>query len=331
MSEEWRMGDERRRQGGERWAAVEARVRREWGLQLPDSFCRFHVFLQGLGAAERRALTDMDVAPAGISDLFDDPGLSARPGIDARAHGRYYRDPPEFLTFLHGGSDGLHYGLWSDDGSACAGVASYSTHDGGDIDTSAHTPLEAIRVLIERHWRDLADDDGDADHLAARRHGLELLREALTGLETGDRDETGAGYVRAYDSAAGSADPARVATLDGAGALVTGETAPERPVHRAPGGFRFAQARYPLLDDPAGSTRLVADARRRLAHGDPAEALALGRDLHWASAGDPVREALANELLVGAYQALGRSSLAGIAQAHHDHRDLPNVTVLGSR
>ncbi|MBO3675821.1 ADP-ribosylation family protein [Streptomyces sp. NEAU-YJ-81] len=326
------MGDEQRiRQDGERWAAVEERVRRGWGLQLPESFLRFFVFLQGLGVAERRVLADMDVAPVGISDLFDDPGLSARPGIDARAHGRYYRDPPEFLTFLHGGSDGLHYGLWSDDGSTCDTVASYYTHDGGDIDTNAQTPLEAIRVLIERHWRDLADDDGDADQMAARRHGLELLREALTRLETGDRDETGALYVRAYDVVAAPAAPARVATVDGAGALVTGETSPERPVHRGPGAHRFAHTLYPLLDDPAGAARLAEDARRRLAHGDPAEALALGRDLHWASAGDPAREALANELLVGAYQALGRSSLAGIAQAHHDHRDLANVIVLGPR
>ncbi|WP_275557922.1 hypothetical protein [Streptomyces sp. 5-6(2022)] len=150
--------------------------------------------------------------------------------------------------------------MWSDDGSTCDGVASYYTHDGDDIDTSHHTPLEAIRALIERHWRDPAADDGDADHLAARRHGLELLREALTRLETGDRDETGAGYVRAYDGAAGPADPARVATLDGAGALVSGETAPERPVQ--PGlRPRPVQGRSPLLR--------AGHPRHRTAHAPP--------------------------------------------------------------
>ncbi|WP_043236413.1 hypothetical protein [Streptomyces violaceusniger] len=106
--------------------------------------------------------------------------------------------------------------------------------------------------------------------MAARRHGLELLREALTGLETRDRDETGALYVRAYDGVVAPPGPARAATLDGAGALVSGETSPQRPVHRGPGAHRFARTLYPLLDDPAGAARLAEDARRRLAHGDPA-------------------------------------------------------------
>jgi non-ribosomal peptide synthetase component F len=64
----------------------------------------------------------------------------------------------------------------------------------------------------------------------------------------------------------------------------------------------------------------VEDARRRCAEGDATEALVLGRDLHWASAGEPDLEALANELLTLAYRALDRPALAGIADAHHRHR-----------
>ncbi|MFI1092645.1 hypothetical protein [Streptomyces sp. NPDC020917] len=57
----------------------------------------------------------------------------------------------------------------------------------------------------------------------------------------------------------------------------------------------------------------VREARRCCAVGDPDEALILGRDLCWASVGDPECEVYANELLVMAYQALGRPTLAGIA------------------
>lgn len=69
---------------------------------------------------------------------------------------------------------------------------------------------------------------------------------------------------------------------------------------------------YALFDDITALRANVEDARRRCAQGDPTEALLLGRDLHWAAAGDPDREALATELLLLAYRALDRPALAGI-------------------
>ncbi|MEU8828131.1 hypothetical protein [Streptomyces sp. NPDC048636] len=317
-----RMPYERRR------TAVADRVLREWGVTLPESFFRFWTFLEGLGPVERQALADMDVAVAGVTDLCADPGLPARDGVDVRVHGRYYRDPPEFLTFLHGGSDGLHYGLWFDDGRDCDGVASYYTHDGGGIDRTWRTPLEALRARLELHWRDLADDDAESAYVAARMSGLERLREALTALETGDRTEVGLAYGNAYGAGLPPEDPDRITTLDAGGALVAGRTALDRPPHGGADEYRFARYMYGLFDDAAAVETCAADALRWCADGDPAEALVLGRDLHWASAGDPVREARANTLLVAAYRALGRTSLLEIAEAHHQHRDLPRVDVL---
>ncbi|MGW5731801.1 MULTISPECIES: hypothetical protein [Streptomyces] len=311
-------------------AAVEERVLREWGFELPDSLFRFWDFLGSLGPAEERARQDLMVSPAGILDLFADPGLLPRDGIDGRVHGRYYRDPPEFLTFLHGGSDGLHFGLWFDDGRTCTGVASYYNNDGGDIDTHPATPLEALRSVIELAWRDLADDmqeEGTSDRLA----DLGLLRDALSALETGDRSETGLAYSQAYAWNRRPVDPDRVTTLDGAGARVSGETALGRPAHHGADAYTFATHLYALFDDPAALEAAVREARGRCAAGDPAEALVLGRDLHWASGGDPDREALATELLTTAYRALGRPGLAEIAEAHHRHRSLPHVTVLEPR
>ncbi|QUI30108.1 ADP-ribosylation family protein [Streptomyces alfalfae] len=304
---------------------VAARVLRDWGFELPDALFRFWTFLESLGPVESRALGEMDVSPAGVMDLFADPARGPRAGIDVRVHGRYYRDPPEFLTFLHGGSDGLHHGLWFDDGRTPRGVASYHTHDGGGVDMSAATPLEAVRALLERCWRDL-DDDERSDEAAARRARLGRLREHLTAHETGDRPETGLAYSRAYDNSVRPRD--RVTTLDGAGALVPGETALGRPAQHAVDEYRFAAHMHAVFEDPAELEAAVAEARRRLAAGDPTEALVLGRDLHWASGGDPVREAAAAELLPAAYRALDRPALAAVAEAHHRHRDLPHVDVL---
>ncbi|MGW6023498.1 ADP-ribosylation family protein [Streptomyces sp. NPDC055099] len=260
-------------------------------------------------------------------DLFGEPERMPVGDIDVRVHGRYYRDPPEFLTFMHGGTDGLHYGLWFDDGRTCSTVASYYNNDGGGIDTTASTPLEAVRALLERFWRDLQDDERD-EEADVRSGQLALLRDALTAVETGDRPEVGLAYSSKYDRATGPVDPHRITTLDGAGGLASGASTLDRPGHRGVDEYKFATYMYDLFDDAAALRANVEDARRRCAQGDPTEALLLGRDLHWASAGDTDREALAHELLVLAYRALDRPALRAIAEAHHRHRSLPQVDVL---
>jgi hypothetical protein len=310
-----------------RESRIRERFHQDWGLELPESIFRFWAFHQSLGPVEREALGDLGVGPYGIMDLFTDPEAQPRSGVDIRVHGRYYRDPPEFVTFMYGNTDGLHFGLWFEDGHVCSGVASYYSNDGGGIDTSAGTPLEAVRAVLERVWYDLEDDD--PEEAAAMQPGLTLLRERLTEFETGDRPEVGQAYSDRYNPPfVPPVDPDRITTLDEAGALAAGETALDRPAHNGADAYKFGTHMYGLFDDPAAVEASVADARRRCAAGDPTEALVLGRDLHWASAGDPTREAYSHELLVMAYRALGRPSLAGIAGAHHRHRSLPTVKVL---
>ncbi|WP_433511057.1 hypothetical protein ACQP2T_45465 [Nonomuraea sp. CA-143628] len=318
-------------------AAIEERLARDWGFRLPDSIFRFRGFLLSLGPAEKQALEDLELVPFGIMDLFDDPARNARAGIDVRVHGRYYRDPPEFLTFMHGGSDGLHFGLWYDDGRTCAGVASYYNNDGGGVGLPSRTPLEVVRDTLEWGWRHVGDqDDEPADPMdldvVARRHRLRLLREALMTVETGDRDEQGEDYHNAYRHSPElleRGDPDRIETLDGGGALVDGDTLIERGRQRPWDDYDFCTAlQKELTDDLVAREARIAEARRRCAAGHPADALTLGRDLHWISAGDPELERHANELLTMAYRALGRDNLAAIAQAHHRHRDLPQVHVL---
>ncbi|MFD0548107.1 hypothetical protein ACFQ0X_02235 [Streptomyces rectiviolaceus] len=168
----------------------------------------------------------------------------------------------------------------------------------------------------------------DDDEVTARRSRLALLRDALTAVETGERPEVGIAYSRAYDTAIAPVDPDRITTLDGAGALASGGSALDRPAHNGADEYKFATYMYALFDDAGALRESVEEARRRCSAGDPTEALLLGRDLHWASVGDPTREALANELLVTAYRALDRPGLAETADAHHRHRSLPKVNVL---
>ncbi|BBJ46708.1 hypothetical protein SSPO_094260 [Streptomyces antimycoticus] len=77
--------------------------------------------------------------------------------------------------------------------------------------------------------------------MAAPRNGPKLLREALTGLETGGREETGALSeetsalsMRAHGGVVAPPGPARVATLDGAGPLGSGGPGPGRSAGAGP-------------------------------------------------------------------------------------------------
>jgi hypothetical protein len=317
-------------------AAIERRFADDWGIELPDSIFRYWQFLLTLGPVEQHALRDADLQPYGIMGLFDDPARPPREGLDVRVHGRYYRDPPEFLTFMHGGTDGLHFGLWYDDGRTCTGVASYYNNDGGGVGLPSGTPLEAVREGIEWHQDHLDDEAGEDEPIAAdvaeERFRLRALREVLLAFETGDRPEEGDAYHETYreeDEILEQGDPSRFETLDGGGALTDGESV-------VPRGRQLPYDRYDwctdlhkqLTGDPGVVAAWVTEALQRCADGDPASALTLGRDLHWASEGDAEREHQAHELLVAAYRALGRHNLAGITDAHHRHRDLPQVGVL---
>lgn len=319
-------------------AAAEERIAQEWGIELPDSIFQFHTFLLSLRSAEKRALSVLGISPMGVMDLLSDPMRVPRDGIDVRVHDRYYCDPPEFITFMHGGSDGLHFGLWYDDGRTCTGVCSYYNNDGGGVGLPSGTPLQAVRERIETHWEHVEYDESqipDTPLNAAQmevKFRLRALRHALMAFETGDRPEEGAAYTKAYGPSQDllqSGDPHRFETLDGGGALVTGELSIPRGRQRPYDDYDFCtKVETDLLSDPAALQTYAAEARRRCAAGDAADALTLGRDLHWASNREPERERLAHELLVLAYRALGRDNLAAITDAHYRHRHLPQVGIL---
>ncbi|MGR6999285.1 hypothetical protein ACU686_15955 [Yinghuangia aomiensis] len=156
--------------------------------------------------------------------------------------------------------------------------------------------------------------------------------------ETGDRPEHGRDYdlwCSRGDDWYRIVDPARVTTLDGAGALVTGTTVLYRG-HQRKGEDRTLtdRIREALAADPSALQQLVADAKDRCRAGDPAEALALGRDLHFISDDDSLprrariaeRERAAAELLAMAYRSLGRDNLAELAELDLRERKIPWAT-----
>lgn len=309
---------------------IERRFRAEWGVDLPDSIFTFWEFVLSLGPVQRQAFDqDLELSMCGILDFFDDPTWYPADG-DARMHWRYYWDPPEFLTFLNGSYPAEHYGLWFDDGRSCAGVVGHSPKDNSDFGLpDGVTPLQVVRDQIEVIA--LHDDGSDEP----KHHRLRLLRDTLMEYETGDWPEQGNEYIlRSYphrDGWYGSVDATRVTTLDGAGALVTGETVlPRGPQQAGEDRALTERIRTALTGDRQALAAGVAEAKRRCAAGDPAEALALGRDLHFISDDGAVRrnriadhERYAAELLVMAYRALGRDNLAELAALDHHERDIP--------
>lgn len=311
---------------------IERRFRDEWGVELPDSIFTFWEFLSSLGPTERQAFhEDLQLYTVGILDFFDDPEWHPSDG-DPRMHWRYYWDPPEFLTFLDGPYPGEHYGLWFDDGRTCAGVLGHSPRDNTDFGLpDGVTPLQVVRDKIETH---AMHNDGEEPECSRR---VWLLRQRLMEYETADWPEQGREYtLRPYPHRDGwydSADETRITTLDGAGALVTGETVlPRGPQEASEDRALTERIHTALTSDAQALEDQVAEAKRRCAAGDPAEALALGRDLHFISDDGAVgrnriadRERYAAGLLVLAYRALGRDNLAELAELDHREREIPRA------
>lgn len=295
-----------------RFPGVADRVRRVYGLRLPRHVAVFAALWASTrdDPAEREAMDYLGLRPWGVSDYFGEGGLGlvGRDGLDERLHCRFRRDPAEFVTVMSGDSDGLHFGLWYDDPAELpAFIAHNYARDSAETWTEGFpTLLDEVRWRVERVFADYGPDGEEGVMLRPLLGALDWftgpVREALAadgpiGSAGADRP---AGSISIFPVLPpGSGDP---------------RTA-EAEVRLA--GFRSAS---PEAD------RWIADAARELAAGLPAYALAVGAELHWLDR-DEYREA-GRDLLVGAYRALGRDALAGTAEIHAAHRDLPRVDVL---
>jgi hypothetical protein len=285
-----------------RFPDVAARFESVYGLPLPRHLRFGAAFFLGLSAEESEVC---HVSLAGFASWFW--WLASKSGeptatLDGRLEGRFRSDPPEFVTIASGAMDGSHWGLFYDEPGLPTLVAHGFARDDGVVRPARTTLLASIRSEVNTRRGRAADD-------ARRVRAVVGWLDALRPLEDAARAEQGI--------AAPPASRIELA-MGGVGAHLPGWSPPQDLPDR--------DARWEayVADAPAVAT-WIARADQELARGNGGLALVLGRELHHADR-DPHREAC-TRLLVGAYEALGRAPLAGIARVHHANRDLRSVTV----
>lgn len=301
----------------ERFDAVAARFAAVYGLRLPRHLAVFAAFFDSLGATGRDVVGDeLGLRTGGVTDYFAPDGLAltGRDGLDERLESRFRCDPPEFVTFMYGDTDGLHYGLWYDDPAELPSLVAYNyARDSAETWTDGLlTPLAQVARRIE-DLDEEADDEPDDDPDGARqRAAVRLHLQAFLGADQ---------QACAQDGPARWAHTARPDILASPGPALPADAGDPR------GGRRHHEQRYQGYRARSPEVRdWIALAERELAAGQPAYALVLGRELHWFDAEDYRADAL--RLMTAAYRALGRDALAEIATVHHAHRDLRSVAVL---
>ena len=273
-----------------------------WGLAFPADLVDLCRAFRALGKEQARALPQ-DTHFDGVSVLLS-RALRTREGVDPRLHGRHFRDPPELVTVLTGNTDGLHFGLWYDDPKLPPAflLRSYARKE----EPFTFAGETAYDVLVRR------------------------LEDAIVAGWAGDAKEARAVLLALRPNSAAPVtrpppfdNPSRIATCSGVRVWAPGGKASDRYADVVARG-----AIGELLSE--GALRPAVDeAVARCRAGDPAEALALGHDLHfYATADHPERATAAVELLEAAYRALGREALAGVLKVHEAHRDLPSAHVI---
>jgi hypothetical protein len=94
----------------QRFPAVSDRVRQVFGLRLPRHLAVFCALWHSADDDERRGIEYLMANPFGVTEYFGDNGLRliGRDGLDERLHGRFRRDPAEFVTVMAGDSPCCH-------------------------------------------------------------------------------------------------------------------------------------------------------------------------------------------------------------------------------
>jgi hypothetical protein len=274
-------------------------VRSVWGLTLPRTLAVYHAFHLAIAELPSAVQTASCTRKGGILDRLAHGGwdLVLREGLDERVHCRFRQDPPEMLSFAWGESDGLHFGLWYDTADEAIAVVHNYARDSAETWLTGDHPLSVCR----NRWRYDAPPSGETGF------AIRLYLEELAWFEEEERRVAGNTCAEALAE--------RPALLGGPGCV---------PAAELPLGVSERVDAY--RNDPETVDGWMAQARDVLEAGNPAMALALGRELHWFDH-DRYREE-AGALLLAAYEALGRTAHAGILRAHLALRDERSVNVL---
>lgn len=290
----------------DRHAAVAAHFATLYGFVLSEQVALLAALFTSLDADEKRAASALELAPAGVTTWFTH-GLDRplKPGLDARLDYRYWCTPPEAVTILTGGADGLHFGLFHDalDKPAWLVTQCYARDDAMTISATGRqtTILDHLHILARR-----AIGDGiDCAPLLPAIEELAAASEDIVDRE--HRPKKLRGPILRYD------------TVRGVGPVLPPKSSPSPSWPN-----KATRTKAYDANDTARIEQWISDARAALVATDPGLAILVGSDLFF------LRTRYQNEaveLLTRGYEAIGRAPLADIVRLHHAHRDLASVHV----
>jgi hypothetical protein len=117
-------------------AQNQAKLKEIYGVNFPDSLFWLHEFIvEQRDCEDPIDLADVGLYPSGVLGLLlnNDLDLIKFTG-DPVLYDRYYRDVPEFFTYLSGDCDGQHWGMLLDEPTdGFRGVAMYWNNDGAEM------------------------------------------------------------------------------------------------------------------------------------------------------------------------------------------------------
>ncbi len=268
-------------------------LRELYGIEFPDelfAFWDWHQALTGDAAAGFKALgLSLHGAPDVLAGKFDDRELR----YPALLHWRYQYDPPELFTVMTGNTDGLHWGYWFDDpGRLPPVVASFYARDAFEL-TQHGSLFHALATHLAHHRRGNRENRKyDMAHAAEYDEELvafDALRAALPRLVPA---------------------PVRTSTImtdEGMGIVVPRDQVADWSVP---------------TDGELAHAEILAFVEAEILAGRPGTALLVGKRL-WDG-----NRLFAFDVLIRAYEALGREPLRAVATVHREHPSLPSLDIL---
>ena len=287
--------------------SIQTKLTEYYGLEFPESIFLLADFLNEYPTAELKGdLDSIGVFPSGILSLILNPNISTLKwkGVPV-LHFRYYRDVPEFFTYLHGDTDGLHWGLLLDEPSdGFRGAASYYNNDGDEIEVyegAFHALLDRCETQIEG-YSELADYDNPNEET----YYLEQQAKANRFRER----------IQVY------IDKRSIAISEGRRESIPSNTG--LGIHLP---HKYFTENLNTTSSPEYWCQLVdesySDLIESCTKGDLATAFQAGRSLwYWSSAKYSEK---AYGLLRSVYVTLCREKLVSILDLHYKHRDMKNV------
>ena len=333
-----------------KFARVRARYQEIYGLPLPSGLAQLAAVVAALGDLpanpedhhwepdpgwERGGAwldESLGMRSAGLLDWFAPGGLERKTRDAANAHKevprggegpldprldmRYRCDAPQFVTFLSGDSDGLHWGFWYDSPEYYPVIAYNYARDSGETyfdDEEEVIPLLRARTteMLDQTMKEFEgydEDDENRPYALRRWRALRVMGAHLDAIERWAEKRTWDPEPRCPWLRASNPVGSPLLALP-------------------PGSGTVPSTVSDIQETPSVEQRRawMKEARRELEAGQPAYAHALGLYLHWLDA-DDLRDDAA-KLLLEAYEALGFRPFAEILKVHVLHRDLPNVGV----